>query len=103
MAKFRLPPRLQPLKMVVLGVIFFAGAIWLGNDIGWDLTQTVGGGYRRGPAWLAIPGSFALGVGGIGVGISMFVQQRREARRAKQRRGVTPLFPRLRDKDGNLL
>jgi len=83
--KVQLQRGLTPIGLIALGVLFAVGFFWLGIRIDWDLTATVGGGYRRGPAWLALPGTFLLGFGGIAVGILALVQERKERRRPKYR------------------
>jgi len=62
------------LGLFATGLAFFVLTIYLGNDVGWDMTATIGAGLRRGPAWLALPGGLALGIGGMVIG-PMIIRQ----------------------------
>jgi len=54
--------------LILGGLAFLVATIVVGNQVEWDLGATIGGGYRYGPAWLALPGGIILGLGGVVIG-----------------------------------
>jgi len=86
--------RFRPLGLIVVGVLFVALTLYLGNDIEWDLSYVFSSYRGDVVAWLLLGACFLLGAGSIVLGAVQLARRpgNRPAPRKPHVWGAKPLF-----------